>query len=157
MRRAIWGLLLLSAVATAQSWLEWSEWNGNCEANPKSIKTRFRVCKPAADVTAAPCFGDSIDVVPCTACPAQGTWGEWSVMDGCSENCGAFGRKFRIRECQKPIGCPNLPCQGEARELDKNGAPCDNRSPCILPKKACHADYKMSIDPDELRNVCVKK
>ncbi|GMT35625.1 hypothetical protein PFISCL1PPCAC_26922, partial [Pristionchus fissidentatus] len=153
--------LLLVPLATAQTWLEWSEWNGNCKGNGEVsaalMQTRFRVCQPPQEGPAAPCFGETTEVQPCTKCPATGTWGEWSVMDGCSDNCGAHGRRFRTRECKKPVGCPNVPCSGEAREIEHNGEPCDWHMPCLLPKRSCHPDYVMVVESDEQRTKCVKK
>ncbi|KAF8354074.1 hypothetical protein PRIPAC_95697 [Pristionchus pacificus] len=156
MRRAICGLLVLSVVS-AQTWLEWSAWNGDCKAAGAVAQTRFRVCKPPKEGPAAPCFGDSTEVLACKECPAQGTWGEWTVMDGCSDNCGAHGRRFRTRACKKPIGCHNVACPGEARETEEDGAPCDHQSPCLLPKRACHPDYKMAIDAEEGRPKCLPR
>ncbi|GMT06688.1 hypothetical protein PENTCL1PPCAC_28862, partial [Pristionchus entomophagus] len=129
----------------------------NVQANPASVQTRFRVCKPAKDGVAAPCFGEATEVLPCSPCPVQGTWGEWTAFDGCSDDCGAFGRRFRTRECKKPVGCPNVPCSGEARGSEDAGEPCDHQSPCIFPKKSCHPDYRMTVDIEQTRTKCIPK
>ncbi|KAE9552626.1 hypothetical protein FO519_004174 [Halicephalobus sp. NKZ332] len=78
--------------------------------------------------------------ISCPSSAPNGTWGEWSLSEPCTSDCGSCGRKTRTRICMSfdlstGVGCP---CVGSYKVTE----PC-NIGVCQYPRPSCCPPFNL--------------
>ncbi|XP_061187118.1 coadhesin-like [Saccostrea echinata] len=134
-------------------WSNWEAWTTCSVTCGTGIEIRRRHCSnPVPKYGGSQCPGNETESSTCTGTcnVVDGSWSSWGAWSSCTDTCGNFSARQRIRHCDKPAPVNGKPCTGAHNEISAcNVTPCPVGPDCPTCDESLNCTWNNTCDITE--------